>query len=115
MEYIYVQATLVFFLASLAQNRAHVALANASPVVGKYGIPQSTLFSRIVCPHYLAEVVIYVTFAVLLRSTAASMMLLFVIAIMTDTALGTAIWYKQTFPPHLLPKGKRSAIFPFWL
>lgn len=108
-------AVILFISASLLQHAAHIALANTVPLVGKYGLPTSPLFSYIVCPHYLAEVFIYASVAVLVQSVPTFFMFLFDVSVMTTTAVDTAQWYKTTFPKHLLPRERRYAIFPLLL
>lgn len=108
-------AIILFISASLLQHFAHIALANTVPLVGKYGLPVSPLFSYIICPHYLAEVFIYASLAVLQQSVPACFMFLFDVSVMTTTAVDTAEWYKTTFPKHLLPRQRRYAIFPLLL
>jgi 3-oxo-5-alpha-steroid 4-dehydrogenase 3 len=51
---------IVFFLASGAQHDAHVHLASLE----KYSLPQHPFFRIVLCPHYMAEVLIYAAIAV---------------------------------------------------
>lgn len=106
---------ILFILTSCAQTSAHLSLARAKPVVGKYGVPTSVLFSHIVCPHYTAEVVIYMLLAVCTQTLPAISLLAFVAINLSNTAVRTRKWYADKFPPNLLPNQNRYAIFPFLL
>lgn len=106
---------LLFGIASMVQMLSHRALAKAPPTVGKYGIPTSPLFYRIVCPHYLAEIVIYVLLASLCGTVMAWLMCAFVVVNLCDTAQRTSCWYQRTFPQNILPQSKRWAVIPFVL
>lgn len=109
----------VFFTASCVQHVVHRELASVVPIVDKYGIPKSILFTYIACPHYLAEVFIYASsLLVLLQSFPAFLLFIFDVSIMSSAAVDTKKWYIRTFPKPLLQTGKAEtwyAIFPFVL
>jgi len=95
-------ATLLFIAASLAQNRAHAHLFSLKT----YQIPPSALFAYIWCPHYTAEIVIYICFALLAapqgqwfnRTMLAA--IVFVAGNLAVTANGTREWYVKRFGPE---------------
>jgi len=95
-------ATLLFVAASLAQNRAHAHLFSLKT----YQIPPSSLFAYVWCPHYTAEVVIYICFALLAapqgqwfnRTMLAAVV--FVAGNLAVTANGTREWYVKRFGPE---------------
>lgn len=104
----------LFAISSTVQFCAHASLANAPPHVGKYGLPTSKLFAYVLCPHYTAEILIYICFALQLQTISSACMLLFVIVNLTTTAHQTAKWYIKTFPSNQLPQ-TRYKVIPYVL
>lgn len=99
--------------ASIVQHLAHIELANVTPTVGKYGMPSSILFRYIVCPHYLAEIVLYISLTILVPTPLTLLVLIFVLVNLTDTALATLSWYMRLFPfSQLHSPRRRYAILP---
>jgi 3-oxo-5-alpha-steroid 4-dehydrogenase 3 len=89
----------VFILASGAQNDCHVYLASLK----KYTLPQVGLFQYIICPHYFAEIIIYIALAVLaapdgqLFNKTILSTTVFVIVNLGMTAKANQKWYMEKF------------------
>ncbi|KAI5793430.1 putative 3-oxo-5-alpha-steroid 4-dehydrogenase [Pyronema domesticum] len=104
----------IFFLASGLQRDCHTYLAGLK----KYSIPEHPFFSRILCPHYAAEIVIYASLAVMggvggrvvdgTLAVAAG----FVAVILGVAARGNREWYKAKFGEKV---GKRWGLVPGWV
>ena len=78
--------------------------------------PTGLGFDWVYCPHYTAEIVLYVSLALLLpRSGAVQAMLLFVAANLAVVADRNYAWYLQHFPRHAKdPRHKhRRRLLPF--
>lgn len=105
-------ATLLFVAASLAQNRAHAHLFSLKT----YQIPPSALFAYVWCPHYTAEIVVYICFALLAapqgqwvnRTMMAAFV--FVASNLAVTASGTKEWYVKRFGQE--QAGGRARLVP---
>jgi len=108
-------ATLLFVAASLAQNRAHAHLFSLKT----YQIPPSALFTYVWCPHYTAEIVIYICFALLAvpegqwfnRTMVAA--IVFVGGNLAVTANGTREWYIKRFGSEKA-KGRARLVPGIW-
>eukprot|EP00048_Salpingoeca_helianthica_P010874 m.155641 g.155641 ORF g.155641 m.155641 type:complete len:294 (+) comp15146_c8_seq1:1469-2350(+) len=87
----------LFLYASYHQFLCHHILASLrsnDKSSSSYGIPRGDWFQWVCCPHYLAEILIYLSFALLLPSNAAVVLAsLFVAANLTHSALLTRDWY----------------------
>lgn len=105
-------ATLLFIAASLAQNRAHAHLFSLKT----YQIPPSALFAYVWCPHYTAEIAIYICFALLAAPQGqwlnGTMMaaFFFVASNLAVTADGTKEWYVKRFGHE--KAGSRARLVP---
>lgn len=102
-----------FVVASIVQNRVHARLASLT----SYQIPPGKLFQYVLCPHYTAEVVIYICFAILgapqgtwLNVTMVAA-LIFVVSNLAVTAIGTRQWYVGQFGAAKV--GARARLIPF--
>ena len=89
----------VFIIASGIQHDCHVYLAS----LPKYTLPTHPIFQLVVCPHYSAECLIYMSMAILgaprgawINKTLASA-LLFVLANLGVTASTSKEWYARKF------------------
>lgn len=83
-----------------------------------YSLPNDGWFVYVTCPHYLAEMLVYISFAILLAQEQVQgvrhyVVLFWVVSNLTLSALINYKWYKQNLPPEEM-KG-RKAIFPFLL
>lgn len=89
----------LFFLAYGAQHICHRHLF----ALKKYSLPSHPLFRNIVCPHYTAECVIYLSFALLaapeghLVNRTLLTALFFVITVLGLTADDTRTFYAAKF------------------
>lgn len=84
-----------------------------------YSLPTGGWFQHVTCPHYLAEILVYASFAMLLAQEQQVpgvrhfLVLVFVASNLTLSALINFNWYKRNLPADVM-KG-RKAIFPFVL
>jgi 3-oxo-5-alpha-steroid 4-dehydrogenase 3 / polyprenol reductase len=112
-------------LAQYEQYRHHVLLANLrksrdSESKNLYSVPAGGWFDYISCPHYLAEVFIYVCFTLLLELEPRErlplgnrhwLMLGFVTFNLGISAMRSHEWYRTVIPDY--DKLDRKAIIPF--
>jgi len=117
--YLYNFTTLVglvlFFYSSLHQYRCHRILASLreGKTESLFAIPHSDWFEYVSCPHYLAEVLIYLSLLLILghfENWSMWLILAFVLANLGNSALDTHRWYKNKFGDDY-PK-YRKAIIP---
>ncbi|GAM20061.1 hypothetical protein SAMD00019534_032360 [Acytostelium subglobosum LB1] len=117
---------IIFTLASYTQYQVHCILADirnrsssstSKSSAGKvvYEIPQGGLFNFVSCPHFLSEIVIYLSLLSLSNFNSITLWLLIIFTSLNliHRSLDTHRWYKQTFKsqyPH-----QRMAIIPFVL
>ena len=89
----------LFLVASGIQHDCHSYLASLK----KYTLPEHPLFNTVVCPHYLAECVIYLSLAIisappgLWMNRTVTAALVFVVANLSVTASDTKTWYGNKF------------------
>lgn len=92
-------ALLLFALASILQHTCHAHLASLK----KYSLPTHFAFRMLVCPHYFAECMIYLSLAVVatpqkeIFNTTLLSGLLFVVVNLGITAQSSRQWYAQKF------------------
>lgn len=104
----------IFIWGSLHQIRCHAILGSLREHKDsdEYVIPCGDWFSRVSCPHYLAELVIY--FGMLVATGGSDIpvwfLYLFVITNLSFAAVQTHKWYLQKFEDY--PRS-RYAIVPF--
>uniref|UniRef100_T1IR64 Polyprenal reductase n=1 Tax=Strigamia maritima TaxID=126957 RepID=T1IR64_STRMM len=109
-----------FLFASLMHYQSHVILGNlrkntkGDVVTTAHLIPVGLWFEYISCPHYLAEILIYIAIFTILGFThyGWSLVLYWVIFSQVFAGLMTHRWYKQK---HKSYPAKRKAIIPFVL
>lgn len=118
----------LFLLASVLQFSSHRILAllrqpseanksaraQGSAPSYAYTVPKGGAFEYVSCPHYLAELLIYTSFAIVSRGTPGSLLLLaFVSITMIMQSVKSHEWYRKNFAAQKL--GNRTAIIPFLL
>lgn len=103
----------IFLLASGMQHDCHAYLASLK----KYTLPEHPAFQSVVCPHYLAECLIYLAFAIVAAPsgqvfnwTMLSAMI-FTAVVLGVTADGTKLWYEQKFGKERV--GSRWRMIPW--
>ncbi|TPX62465.1 hypothetical protein SpCBS45565_g07007 [Spizellomyces sp. 'palustris'] len=118
----HILALLLFVWASVQQYKVHVHLASLRPAIPSpgavsptpsYNLPRGEWFNYVACPHYLFELVIYISFGALTRWRNLTC-ILNVVWVVVD--LGVAAdqqwkWYKHRFGDKL-PKGWKRVV-PF--
>jgi very-long-chain enoyl-CoA reductase len=102
----------LFLFGIIANFYHHKLLADLRKNSLDYFIPKGGLFERVVCPHYLFEILTWLGIALLSRHLAAWLVLLFVINYLSARSIRTLKWYHDKFPEF--PKD-RKAILPFVL
>ena len=110
--------TYLFILASMIQFRSHKILANmrSDGNVSKYSIvPNEFLFKYVSSPHYLAEMLIYISFWIIVGLNSVTFALIMIQVEMTQVVTGifNHEWYQQKFRDDY-PKS-RKAVIPFLL
>jgi 3-oxo-5-alpha-steroid 4-dehydrogenase len=106
--------TAFFMYCSYLQRYCHHALAAARPLRGKYGIVRGGIFELVCCPHYTAEIGIYLSFLILSPGLPTAGLFCFVFVNLTRSAILTDEWYRKTFSASMLPPGRRT-IVPYFL
>ncbi|CAG9473772.1 polyprenol reductase, putative [Plasmodium vivax] len=108
----------VFLLGTLIQYDSHVRLAKLRPKDAKkldnpYKVPHGGLFYFVSCPHYFAEILIYLSFLLLNWNFISLLSCTFVCLVLIKNGLQTHKWYLRTVR-EAYPK-QRRAIFPYIL
>ncbi|GFN81633.1 polyprenol reductase-like [Plakobranchus ocellatus] len=109
----------IFLVASVYQHKALCTFANlrlnerGKAAKGHY-IPQGHLFGWVSSPHYLCEILIYLSFCTITQWKNMYLMCstIFVIVNQVSASLSVHHWYRLTFPSY--PKD-RKALIPFVL
>ena len=89
----------MFIIASGIQHDCHKYLSS----LPKYTLPTHASFRQLICPHYTAECVIYLSLAFLAAPKGAVVnrtilaAFIFVLVNLSVTAARTKIWYEQRF------------------
>lgn len=111
--------TCIWLWAQYQQYRHHCLLAGLRSVnsPNDYTIPTQGWFCLISCPHYLAEIIIYISFAVVLHSRTRDYrsvaLVIWVATNLSVSAIRSHDWYLLEFPEYA--SFRRKAIFPFLL
>jgi len=92
-------SAVLFFLSNIWQYRCHRTLAtlrsSSSSSSSLYSIPVSTSFSIVCCPHYSAEIFIYLSMLICYFSIGQLLITLWVCTNLCITAERTHQWYHQ--------------------
>lgn len=92
----------LFLYGSVMQYKCHKHLASLK----KYTLPESGMFSNLVCPHYTCECLIYLSLVIagapagLWYNKTLLSVLAFVAVNLGGTAYGTRNWYVDKFGPE---------------
>ncbi|CCE65228.1 hypothetical protein TPHA_0K00940 [Tetrapisispora phaffii CBS 4417] len=97
-------SVLLFTMASWDQHKNHTILSE----LVKYSLPKGRLFSICSSPHYLDEILIYMSFLPFNREF--SWLVVWIIASLTISAIETHNYYKSKFKDQTIPK---YSIIPF--
>lgn len=104
----------VFLSGNVLQLHSHWVLSQLSSTTSSrhvYKIPKGGAFTLVSCPHYLAEIIIYIGLVVIQQGRGHTWLILaWVVANLGLAADKTHKWYQRTFTSY--PK-KRKAIIPF--
>ena len=98
--------------------------APTAPPPKKYSLPTGGWFRYVTCPHFFAEILVYVSFAILLEQEKFYqhqevygirhfIVLLWVASNLTMSAMINYAWYTKNLPKEAM--NGRKAIFPFLL
>lgn len=96
--------TVLFLVASIDQNSNHKTLSR----LVKYSLPQAGLFQYVCCPHYMNEILIYLSYVP--YCTELVWPLTWVIISLTISARETQRYYVRKFKDKKVPK---YSIIPF--
>jgi len=110
----------IFVWSSAMQFRSHAILSSLRKdnrgrvVTYQHSIPRGDWFELVSCPHYFAEILIYLSLSVVLsgKSTTWWMVCCFVVTNQIIVGLFNHRWYAETFDNY--PK-TRKAVIPFLL
>lgn len=115
-EYSMIIPSILCLYGQYQQYRHHVLLAKlgAHSKSNGYGLPNSGWFQFIVCPHYLAEIVIYVSFAILLHLEQIHgirhyALFVWVVSNLTVAAQMNLQYYQRTLPKKVIV-GKKAIL-----
>jgi len=106
---------MLFFYASYHQHKCHKILASLRTKEDTFSIPRGDWFEYVSCPHYFAEILIYISIVFVVGPTnlSAWLIICFVILNLSHSALLTHSWYQKQF--HKSYPNQRKVIFPFVL
>mmetsp|Transcript_3248 Transcript_3248/g.3636 ORF Transcript_3248/g.3636 Transcript_3248/m.3636 type:complete len:161 (+) Transcript_3248:501-983(+) len=111
----YAVSFITFTYASVQQHRAHQILASLRKrkTDTSYKIPKGMWFSKLSCPHYFFEIVIYAQMTMVTDIKPNIMLMVAFVALnLSITATQTHSWYRQKFDSY--PEHRR-AIIPYIL
>jgi len=74
-------------------------------------IPYGKWFNYVSCPHYLAEILIYIGLTIIVQTPQTEALLFWVVTNLCISAMTNHSWYLETF--HEYAKLRRTAIIPF--
>ncbi|GFR28339.1 polyprenol reductase [Trichonephila clavata] len=108
---------ILFISAFVLQYKTAVALASLRKTGNKvtstkHHLPSSGFFEYVSCPHYFAEIIMYLSGCIILSGKSFSWWLvcLWTVCNQTLTGLMSHYWYKETFKNY---PNKRKAVIPF--
>ena len=110
----------LFFVASVLQFQSHTILARlrkdktGTVVTLKHSIPRGSLFNLLSCPHYFAEILIYLSMCLIFNGRSATWLMVCCFVVLNQIIVGlfNHQWYLDTFKDY--PKN-RKAVIPFLL
>lgn len=110
----------LFAAASILQFQCHKILAklrkdkSGHVVTLKHSIPRGSLFDTISCPHYFAEILIYLSMCIIFNGKSMTWLMVCCFVILNQIVVGlfNHQWYHDTFKDY--PKN-RKAIIPYLL
>jgi len=105
---------LLFFFASYHQANCHKILASLRQgnTSSSFKIPHSDWFEYVSCPHYFAEILIYLSLLLVLghfENMSMWLVVAFVVMNLGNSALDTHRWYKKKFGDDY-PKYRKALI-----
>ncbi|GAW82527.1 polyprenol reductase [Plasmodium gonderi] len=108
----------LFLLGTLIQHDTHLRLAKLRPkeekkIYSPYKVPNGGFFYLVSCPHYFAEILIYLSFLLLNPNLINLLNYTFVLLMLIKNGIQTHNWYLETARKEY-PK-QRRVIFPYIL
>jgi hypothetical protein len=85
-------------LARLRSGSDSSASSSSSTAAAAYGRPDSASFRLLVCPHYTAEMGVYLSFCCIRPSFMQALVLLWTVVNLSITATSTRRWYAEKWP-----------------
>ncbi|XP_053559935.1 polyprenol reductase isoform X1 [Bombina bombina] len=117
-DWYHVLGVMLYIWASALQHRCHVMLANlrkskmGTVITMNYAVPSGDWFDKVSCPHYFAELLIYISIAIVLGIWSTTWWLV-VIYVLFSQALAAALcheFYHEKFDSYPV---QRKAFIPF--
>lgn len=110
----------LFLFASVLQFHSHWILAKlrkdkkGQVVTLKHSIPRGSLFDLLSCPHYFAEILIYLSMCIIFEGKSATWLLVCCFVVLNQMVVGlfNHQWYLDTFPDY---PTSRKAVIPLLL
>jgi len=108
-------AVILFFVAWRKQFESHKIFAELkTKMAHNHSIPHGGWFQYVSCPHYFAEILIYLSLAIILGTNHQTGWLVFVWVLTNQIIAGLMShwWYQKTFPNY---PTRRKAVIPYVL
>ena len=108
-------AVILFFVAWRKQFESHKIFAELkTKTAHNHSIPHGGWFQYVSCPHYFAEILIYLSLAIILGTNHQTGWLVFVWVLTNQIIAGLMShwWYQKTFPNY---PTRRKAVIPYVL
>lgn len=110
----------LFAMASVMQFQSHSILAKlrkdkkGQVVTLKHSIPRGSLFHWLSCPHYFAEILIYLSMGIIFNGKSMTWLMVCCFVVLNQIVVGlfNHQWYLDTFKDY--PKN-RKAVIPYLL
>ncbi|KAG9511057.1 Polyprenol reductase [Fragariocoptes setiger] len=116
----HVIGVLLFIWSSFVQFESHQILANLRKdksgrvITHQHSIPRGKWFDIVSCPHYMAEILIYLSISIVLGGQSLTWWMVFLFVITNQLIVGkfNHNWYTESFKDY--PKSRR-AVIPYLL
>lgn len=107
----FILGLILFFGGSAINRQADFTLKNLrKPGETEYKVPYGALYRYISCPNYFGEILLWLGWAVMLKSLVGWAFFLWTVANLAPRAMSTHKWYQEKFEDY--PKD-RKALIPF--
>ena len=101
-------------LASLRQKKTNQKILSSNSKSSTYGLPRGDWFEYVTCPHYFAEILIYLSFVIIMKFNYGVLLLFFwVVLNLSLNAKKSHQWYFNKFK-EVYPKSRKIMIPFLW-